>query len=149
MSNMVLNREFTLMSLAGRAINFHKNEPVWVPPECVGEALAIGAQGVDEQLNILAPAELPPVELTLDERKALIKEAFIDVIAQNKREAFTAQGVPSAPAISELLGFDVPSKERDIAWTEYQQEVSDAAAAATSAATSAAATAAKDEAAAE
>ena len=141
MSYMVLNREYTLMSLAGRAINFHKNKPVWVPPECEKEALRIGAEGVDEKMDILDPAENAPApELTNDERKALVKEAFIDMLSENKREDFTAQGVPATPALATVLGFAVTAKERDDAWVEFQQEKSDAAAALASAAKDAAAT---------
>ena len=135
MSYMVLNREYTLMSLAGRAVNFHKNEPVWVPPECEKEALKIGAEGVDGKMDILDPAkEEAPAELTNDERKALLKEAFIDMMIENKREDFTAQGIPATPALATVLGFDVTAKERDEAWVEFQQENSDAAAALASAA---------------
>lgn len=130
MPKMVLNREYTLASLAGRVINFHKGIPVHVPPECVREALQVGAEGADEKLDVLTP-EVPVADpLTLDERKEMIKVAFYEMVQKNDRTAFTAQGIPAIPALVSIVGFDVAGKERDEAWTEYLAEKSDADAAA-------------------
>lgn len=125
MPDMVLNRNYALRSLAGRVIDFEKGVPVHVPPECVREALQIGAEGVDKKLEVLDPELTPAPELTLDERKDLIKAAFPEMEAKNDRNAFTAQGVPSTTALKEITGLDVAAKERDEAWTEYLQEKSD------------------------
>jgi hypothetical protein len=121
MPDMTLNRNYTLVSFAGRVINFEKNKPVYVPPQCVKEALAIGAQGVDEKLDILDPEAKEETAYTLDERLELIKATFPELEAANERESFTAQGVPTVGAIEAITGFDVNAKERDAAWTAYVQ----------------------------
>ncbi len=127
MPTMVLNRNFALRSLAGRVIDFVKNEPIHVPPECQREALQIGAVGTDEQLNVLEAEALPEVPLSNDERREMLLAAFPELEAANDRESFTAQGVPNAAALKAIVGFDVAAKERDAAWTEYLQAKSDAA----------------------
>lgn len=130
MPDMILNRNFDLRSIHGRIVNFVKGQPVWVPPECVKEALGIGAEGVDQKLEILDPELIPPPELSAQERIDLMLEAFPDLEAANTRESFTAQGIPTVTAIATLTGFQPTSKERDDAWTVYLQAKSDAAAAA-------------------
>lgn len=119
MPDMTLNRNYTLISLAGRVINFEKNKPVYVPPQCVKEALGIGAQGVDEKFDILDPEKVEEIVYTADERLELITATFADLEAANARESFTAQGVPTVGAIGAIIGFDVGAKERDAAWKAY------------------------------
>lgn len=125
MPEMILNRNYDLRSLAGRAINFAKGVPVYVPPECVKEALAIGAEGVDEKLDFLDPEQTPKVPLTTDEVKALAFEAFAELEVSNNRDDFTAQGLPTPTAIEALVGVKLTNKVRDDLWVEYVQAKSD------------------------
>ncbi|MDL2342432.1 MAG: hypothetical protein QFB87_05140 [Patescibacteria group bacterium] len=125
MPDMILNRNYDLRSIAGRVINFTKGTPVFVPPQCVKEALAIGAEGVDEKLEFLEPEKTPEIPLTLEEIKALAFEAFPELESTNKREDFTAQGLPTPTAIEALVGIKLTNQERDDLWVEYVQAKSD------------------------
>jgi hypothetical protein len=118
---MTLNRDYALASLAGRSINFEKNKPVWVPPEVVKEALQIGAQGVEEQLDILDPAKPPKEELNAEEREQSIFNVFTKLVERNGRGDFTASGVPNTKVMESLLGFEVAAKERDRLWDEFKK----------------------------
>ena len=125
MPDMILNRNYDLRSIAGRVINFAKGAPVYVPPECVKEALAIGAEGVDEKLDYLNPEKTPEVPLSADEIKALAVEAFAELEATNNRDDFTAQGLPTPTAIEALVGVKLTNQMRDDLWVEYVQAKSD------------------------
>lgn len=125
MPDMILNRNYDLRSIAGRVINFAKGVPVYVPPECVKEALAIGAEGVDEKLNFLDPEKIEGVPLSIDEIKALAVEAFTELEATNNRDDFTAQGLPTPSAIEALVGVMLTNQMRDDLWVEYVQAKSD------------------------
>ena len=125
MPDMILNRNYDLRSIAGRVINFAKGAPDYVPPECVKEALAIGAEGVDEKLDYLDPEKTPEVPLSADEIKALAVEAFAELEATNNRDDFTAQGLPTPTAIEALVGVKLTNQMRDDLWVEYVQAKSD------------------------
>lgn len=118
---MTLNRSFTLSSLAGRVINFDKNTPVWVPPEVVKEALLIGAQGVDEQIDILDPEQPEKTELTAEQREQSIFGVFAKLVERDARGDFTASGVPNTKIMESLLGFEVAAKERDRLWADFKK----------------------------
>lgn len=127
MPNMTLNRKFTLSSLAGRVINFEKNKPIWVPPEVVKEALMIGAQGTDEQLDILDEEKQNKPELDASERESKINDVFQKLIGRDERGDFTASGVPNTKIMAALLGFEVDAKERDRLWTDFKKAKDDEA----------------------
>ena len=117
----VLNRNYALMSLSGRGVNFQKGVPVWVTPEAEKEALAIGAQPADGPKDILDPEVPVKPELSAEERTAAIYAAFKELETRQLREDFTAQGVPNTKAVEKLTTFDITSKERDDAWSEYKK----------------------------
>lgn len=128
MGLMVMQRNYALASLCGRVINFKKGEPVWVPPGAVKEALAVGAEGVDEKLD---PLEVDKVEikapppLSQPERNAKIIEAFGLITTREQRGDFTAQGVPNTRILSGLIGFDVMRQDVDPLWEEFRKAKTD------------------------
>lgn len=118
MPEFVLNRDYTHRSLHGHVINFIKGAPTWVPPVCVREVTAFGADPVDGQRADLLPEdkgapELPPGG---DDRTALIHAGFDTLVARNQRGDFAANGRPSTKVLKELLGFEVTAQERDELW---------------------------------
>lgn len=121
MPEYVLNRNYTLASLAGRVISFKKGEPVWVPPEVEKEALMIGATPVDGHKDILDPEVEAPKPLEAGERLEAINKAYATMKARDVRGDFTAQGVPSTKVLEKLVGFEVASKERDETWQAYRE----------------------------
>lgn len=123
MPEYVLNRNYALRSTFGRVINFVKGEPVWVPPMCVKEALAIGAEPAEgDKPDMTGEVEaVPQLQYTPDERRDLINAAFEELIKINRREDFTAQGSPSKAAVEKIVGFEVPNKERNDLWFKYKE----------------------------
>jgi hypothetical protein len=55
------------------------------------------------------------------ERAAKILAAIKVMIDANKPEKFTTTGLPRADALSEAVGFEVTSAERDAAWTAAKE----------------------------
>jgi len=121
MPQFTLHRNYVLRTTRGHAIRFVKGEPVNVPPICVEDAIAIGAQPVDpKDGDILGEEEKPQPSLTADERKAKVFEAFSIMKTRGERNDFTASGSPDARKLPALTGFELTSKERDAFWQEYR-----------------------------
>lgn len=125
MGNMVMQRNYALASLCGRVINFKKGEPIWVPPGAVKEALAVGAEGVDEKIDPLNVDKQPepdaPLPMSKYERDDKINEAFKLITTREQRGDFTAQGVPNTRIISSIVGFDVMRQDVDPLWEEFRK----------------------------
>lgn len=122
MPEYVLNRNYSLRSLSGHMIDFIKGQPTYVPPPCVKEAVAIGAEPVetiDKTEAVLGPEEKLAVEPDGEERKQLLFKIFAQLEERNGREDFTAAGMPSIKVIEKIAGFEVDSKERNVLWQEY------------------------------
>lgn len=119
---MSLHRNYTLVSLAGRVITFNKNDATWVPPEVVKEALAIGAENIDEtgEKTILGSEEKEVVPLTAQEREAKIKEAFKIISGREQRGDFTGQGAPNVKVMSSLTGIELTRADVDPMWEEFR-----------------------------
>ena len=121
MAEFVLNRNHTVISVMGFTIRFEKGIPTVVPKICIPEVLAIGAERVDApQGSGLDEAPPPPEDPTGYERLQLLHACFDEIVAGNKREDFTAQGVPHVRAIKLMVGFTVDNKERDKVWADYK-----------------------------
>lgn len=121
----VMNRTRTIASVMGLAIEFEKNVPTFVPPYMYQEVIAAG--GVSE--NELTDEELksgnPNEPFDSAERKAALMTAFEQIVLRNIREEFTAGGTPHNAVMAKELGWPVPAKERDIAWTEFKADKAD------------------------
>lgn len=117
--NFILNRNRILATTKGHTIEFKKNEPTHVPPECHEEALAIGAQ---PETEIEEKAETGPRRPdTAEQVEAQVFAAFEKLMLSNGREEFTAGGAPHPKAVSTILGWKLDAKERDTLWTKFQQ----------------------------
>ena len=124
MPHFVLNRTWALQG-HGHSINFVKGEPTWVPPPLVNDAVAIGAECVDEVVDVLGPEKAEEVELSAEEREVLLNAAFDQIVARNgqdgTREDFNAQGLPNIKALTVITGFEPKVKERNAAWQKYRE----------------------------
>ena len=124
MPEFVLNRKHTLRSTWGHIVNFEKGQPTYVPPTVVREAIQIGAEPVDsmEKTDEVLGAEALPEDVPLlpQERMDKITEAFEVLERANRREDFTASGIPTLKALEKELGFKPDTKERDEAWLAYK-----------------------------
>lgn len=125
MPNFTLHRNFVLRSKFGHAINFRKGKPAWVPPVCVAEAVAIGAQPVDEDVDVIGD-EPKVVHLAPHEREEKIMEVILKLVARNERGDFTAAGLPDLRKMNGMLDFEATKPERDMVWQRYQAEQADA-----------------------
>lgn len=118
MSEFVLNRNHRLISLTGHTVQFMKGEPVFVPPALKAEAIAIGAQPVDGDTDVLEE-EKEVIELTPEERTEALIKAFKVLQGRNERGDFTGQGVPAIPALRKLVEFAPEKKEVETLWTSF------------------------------
>jgi len=123
MPEFTLHRNFLLRTTKGHTIRFEKDSPVYVPPVCVPDAVAIGAQAVEEASAQVLPDETPePPPLTPDQRKVKIREAIEMMIGRNERSDFTASGLPDLRKLNPLVGFDVSTREREEVWMALKAE---------------------------
>lgn len=122
MPYFTLHRNFTLRTTKSHVIRFQKDEKVWVPPVCVPDAVAVGAQPVDDDtVDVIGEEPKVMPALTPAQRKEKMFDAFKLMIARNERNDFTASGSPNAKKLVPLVGFDMSTKERDEAWIEFRQ----------------------------
>ena len=110
-----LNRDRVVPTMAGRSIEFKKNVPTHVPPQCHAEVIAACAIPESE---IEEPKGLLPVAPAGTERLNAIKAALQAVAARGQREDFTASGAPHLGVLAGILGFAIDQRERDAVWTE-------------------------------
>lgn len=121
MSEFVLNRNHTLISTTGHAVRFNKGEPTWVPAIVRAEAIAIGAQPVDGNTDVLGDEEVV-IELTAEERREQLIKAFKTLQERNGRGDFTGQGVPALPALKKLVEFEPDKKEVETLFIQFREE---------------------------
>jgi hypothetical protein len=124
MPNFTLHRNFTLRTTKGHTINFVKGQPIWVPPACVPDAVAIGAVS-EEEVSVLGDEPKPVTTLSPDERQKKLFAAFETLLSRNERGDFSASGLPNTRKLEDLCGFDVPNRERDAAWQAYSASKTD------------------------
>jgi hypothetical protein len=115
-----LHRNYVLRTTKGHSVSFVKDEPAYVPPICVEDAVAIGAQPVNDGDGDVIPEEAPEVVLTQAQRMEKIYEAFETMVRRKERADFTGNGIPNIRKLEMLVGFEVHAKERDNAWKEFR-----------------------------
>lgn len=124
MPYFVLNRHYPLQG-HGHSINFVKGEPCWVPTALIPAAVAIGAECLDGPVDVLGPEEVVEIELTLEERAALLDAAFDQLLERagqsEFREDFNGQGLPNVKALAGITGFTATAKERTEAWQKHKE----------------------------
>lgn len=120
----VLTRNYALSGF-GHVSNFIKGEPTWVAPILAKAAIGIGAECVDEEIDVLGEEVEPATELTPDERETLLFAAFDQLEARTGSEEFrndyNAQGLPNVKALEKITGFLASSKERNEAFQKYRE----------------------------
>lgn len=112
----------TVSTKLGHSIEFKKGVPTYVPKECYRHVQEAGAvpedpEGAVDQLPVVKDAVTDT-----NDRKESIFAAFGVLTEANKREDFTAAGIPKASSVAALTGFDVDGKERDALWIEFSQK---------------------------
>ena len=114
-----LQRDRTVASASGHAIEFKKGVPTHVPPEMYSDVIAVGAIPEEELPDDdVKKASSEPSDP--HERNEMIHMAMETIVKRNKREEFTATGAPHVKALAAELGWVVGNKERDIQWAAFQ-----------------------------
>lgn len=116
--NFTMNRNHTVASTMGHAVEFLKGVPTHVPPALYAEVQAAGALPETEISEDEAPKSNEPTDPV--ERKLALFAAFDKIALRGRREDFTAGGAPHNAVLSTELGWTVAAKERDIAWAEFK-----------------------------
>lgn len=113
-----LNRDLVHASRLGHSIEFKKGEATFVPPALYAEVLALGAESDDALPE--APVANPNEPTDPEARYAALVAAFEAITLRNVREDFAGSGTPHLQPLSQILGWTVDAKERDIAWARMR-----------------------------
>ena len=114
-----MQRNRTVASKLGHAVDFKKGIAVYVPPALWDEVQMLGAEPEDtlpdepQSDSVVEPTD-PAV------RKEALFAVFEKMVLKNDRENFTAAGAPHNAVLSKELGWSVNAKERDAAWAEFR-----------------------------
>ena len=120
-----LNRNYALSTTKGHSVNFKKGERTWVPDAIVADALAVGAIA-ETPVDVLPEDKDKPVIIPA-QRKELVFAAFEKLLLRANRGDFSASGHPHPRKLEEILGFDVPQRDRELLWEEYNKMKSEEA----------------------
>lgn len=116
----IASRDITVASRCGRSVEFAKGVATYAPPAMHAELIEKGIVPAEDMPE--EPAGKGPAEPTIPhEREEALFGAFEILVLDNKRENFTAVGVPHCAAVTKLLGWDsLSAHERDEAWAKFQ-----------------------------
>ena len=117
----VSHRDITVASIFGASRECKKGIPLDCPPLMPNELLAVGVLPVEEMVE---PEVVPGSKEPTHPEKRLqeLFAAFETMSLRQKRGDFTGNGAPHLAVLAELLGWKVETKERDTAWTKFQDK---------------------------
>jgi hypothetical protein len=112
---MQTNRDFRLSSLNGWVVNFKSGIPEKVPPHVFVEAIGIGAVVCDEQPEPEPveekqkhPSIAEAAKLEAEAKYSYVKQACLQLMAENDNTAFKADGYPKAASLIAVLPPEAP-----------------------------------------
>jgi len=114
----VLNRDRVVVSTMGHSVSFKRGVPTHVPSDMHAEVIGAGAVPEDDLPEDSTPKADHPTDPA--EREAAIFEAFEALVLRNDSADFTAGGSPKESVVNAAVGFKVPAKEREAAWTKFK-----------------------------
>lgn len=125
MPEMVSLQSFTLRSLTGHTRAVKARIPVNIPDVMVEEAMARGMVPVHEAGIPLEHSSNPPPKKVApqgEERKLLVLRKIEEFVSRAKTEQglFTGSGAPNAKLMSQELGFQIMTSERNERWSNYK-----------------------------
>ena len=113
-------RNYTLAEY-GHIVVFEKGKPQAIPPALHKHALAVGAQPsrqlAEEEMAVPNKEPVDPVE-----REKAAFAGFDALKARAKRTDFNGANKPNIHALTEVLGWEIDSRERDELWSKYLQQ---------------------------
>lgn len=96
-------------------------EPVELQPMFHREAIALGC--VTPNMSKAARDSNKVEGKPTFDRKAVIRKALEDMIAEGNEEDFTGNGIPKIPAVRARAGFGVEKEEMTAIWEELTAEL--------------------------
>lgn len=114
----------TVASVSGRSVRFTKGVPTYAPSQMHAELIAVGIVPAEEIPEVETSEPVEPT--TPAAREAALFAVFEKLVLRNKREEFTAVGVPHNAVLAKELGWSVHNKERDAAWNKFSLERAEA-----------------------
>lgn len=122
--DFISNRDITVRSLHGHAIEFKKGVPTGVPRIMHAEVMEKGILPVEGPEQGAAVADAPKPMLAPDdaqERNDAILEVIKQIVKRNNASDFTGGGHPSAVSVSAAVGWKVDQKEVKDVWVKHRE----------------------------
>lgn len=119
--NYISPKYMVVSSTSGNSVEFKKGIPTYAPPGMHEEIIAAGIRAETEVAEP-EPVDGPVEPKGREERKEALHAAFKKVSLRNSRDDFNAVGIPHTAVLARELGWSVNAKERDAAWSVWQQE---------------------------
>lgn len=112
MPQMKSLRSFRLATLSGHIYQIKAGEPIFIHPQCVGDAMQQGCVPVDEaDMPFIEDMERARSDFHGDVRRSLIYMAIDAIMKDNNLKEFGGSGQPKHEAVAERLGIVTNAKE--------------------------------------
>ncbi len=122
-----MERDFMVKGY-GFEVWFDAHEATHVPPALHTEAMRCGAVAMDAKNVAHIERKTPRLpEVQGEKRAQTITRAMDQLVADNTRLAFGADGLPTTKAIFRLTGIDLERNERDAIWQVRAKKLAAAA----------------------
>lgn len=115
-----LNRHAILRTTGGSSFAFEPGVPLTIPTIFEAEVIAIGGQRVDGSTPAVVAVDSGVRQSEpLDEREALVRLAFSEIIEKNEAKDF-AGGAPSVKAVAKYSGIELDRGELAEYWQAFK-----------------------------
>ena len=120
---LISDKAMHVSSLTGQSAWFEAGVAREVPPPLVDECISMGAYPVGEKKPTQKPAvEAIEVDEVSSEDQAMeIITAIEQLVEQGDTKAFSKNGDPRVRNLEKILGYDITSEQRDVAWAEISE----------------------------
>ena len=120
---LISDKAMHVSSLTGQSAWFEAGVAREVPPPLVDECIAMGAYPVGEKKPTQKPAveAIEVDEVSSEDRTMEIITAIEQLVEQGDIKAFSKTGDPKVRSLEKILGYDITSEQRDIAWAEISE----------------------------
>jgi hypothetical protein len=120
---LVSDKAMHVSSLTGQSAWFEAGVAIEVPPPLVDECIAMGAYPAGKKKPAQNPAAVSVEvdEVSNEDRTMEIVTAIEQLVELGDTKAFSKNGEPKVRSLEKVLGYDITSEQRDIAWAEISE----------------------------
>jgi len=120
---LISDKAIHVSSTSGQSAWFEAGVAREVPPPLVDECIAMGAYPVGEKRTAQKPAaaKIEVDEVSDEDRTMEIVSAIEQLVEQGDIQAFSKTGDPKVRSLEKILGYDITSEQRDVAWAEISE----------------------------